>query len=214
MHTPDSTNQHAPHKDRRKKTAVFVSAVGGIAALAIGIWIALHYSGTSASLFGPKPGESAVLRQTETPEPTQLRIPSLGVDAPFVQLGLNKDQTIETPKGDAEVGWFIHGAKPGDIGPAVVVGHLDSVRGPAVFQNLKNIKVGDEIAIQRADGSTVTYRAESMSQYKQDSFPTQEVYGPIDYAGLRLITCAGQYSKQADRYSDNFIVYGRLVSGQ
>ena len=109
------------------------------------------------------------------------------------------------------MGWYIYGAKPGEIGAAVVVGHLDSTNGSAVFANLKNIKAGETVSIDRADGSKVNYVVERISKFPQNKFPTEEVYGKLDYAGLRLITCAGSYSRKQGHYSDNLIVFARLI---
>lgn len=149
---------------------------------------------------------------TPTAEPASLHIPSLNVSAPFIKLALNRDRTIEVPKTEHKVGWFIYGAKPGDTGPAVVVGHLDSPKGPAVFQNLKNIKVGEEIKITRQDNSTVTYKVDAIEKYSQDNFPTEKVYGSIDFAGIRVITCSGYFDTKKGHYSENLIVFGHLES--
>jgi LPXTG-site transpeptidase (sortase) family protein len=159
----------------------------------------------------PGPQTDANSQTTPTADPVNLNIPSLNISAPFIHLGLNADHTLEVPKTATDVGWFIHGAKPGDIGPAVVVGHLDSPKGPAVFANLKNIKAGDLITINRVDSTSVQYKVDSISKFSQDNFPTEAVYGTINYAGLRLITCAGTYNKAQGHYSDNLVVFATLV---
>lgn len=152
----------------------------------------------------------SVVKASTTPNPNFLSIPSLNINAPFEFLGLNANQTIEVPKNDMSVGWFVYGAKPGEIGAAVIVGHLDSIKGNAIFANLNKIKTGDEIKISREDGSEVIYVTDSVSKFSQNNFPTHKVYDSTPYPSLRLITCAGTYNKQAGHYSDNLVVFGRI----
>ncbi|MBX4186914.1 MAG: class F sortase [Candidatus Doudnabacteria bacterium] len=145
------------------------------------------------------------------PKPARIRIPSLKVDAPVVELGLNQDQTLEVPKNSTDVGWYKYSPAPGGKGPAIMVGHLDSTRGAAVFYRLKDLKTGDMVELEREDHSIAVFRVDSKEEYSQDNFPTDKVYGAIDHAGIRLITCTGTYSILKGRYSDNLVVYGTLV---
>lgn len=141
-------------------------------------------------------------------DPSLITISSLSLNAPFEPLGLQANHTIEVPKNNMGVGWFIYGAKPGAVGAFVVVGHLDSASGPAVFTNLNSIQLGDKIFITKTDGSVVVYKVDSLQKYSQNNFPTQAVYGPISYAGIRLITCSGVWDKKAGHYSQNLVVFG------
>ncbi len=145
------------------------------------------------------------------PNPTRVKISAISVDAPIIEMGLNADQTIEVPTNESDVGWFKYSPSPGGEGPSVLVGHLDSVRGRAVFYDLNKLKAGDEVEVVRGDGTVAVFRVESSEYYSQDNFPTEKVYGAIDYAGIRLITCSGKYNFLKGRYSDNLVVYGRLV---
>jgi hypothetical protein len=81
-----------------------------------------------------------------------------------------------------------------------------------VFWKLKQLQAGDEVAIARSDGSTAIFRVDRSQNFKQDKFPTQEVYGDIPYAGLRLVTCSGTYSRTQGHYSDNLVVFATLKS--
>ncbi|MBI5530225.1 MAG: class F sortase [Candidatus Doudnabacteria bacterium] len=144
------------------------------------------------------------------PNPERLNIPSLNIDAGFEQLALGAKHGIEVPVESMAVGWFIYGAKPGEVGTAVIVGHLDSAKGPAVFADLHKITLGSEISIERSNGSVVVYTVERVEKFSQDNFPTAEVYGQLPYPAIRLITCSGSYNKKAARYSDNLIVFGRI----
>jgi len=163
----------------------------------------------ASNIILPEPVMAAVA--SGVPDPSILAIPSLNLTAPFEPLGLNSNHTIEVPKNNMGVGWFIYGAKPGEAGAAVIVGHLDSVSGPAIFENLGKIKPGNNIVITRADGSVVTYRVDSISKFSQDNFPTEVVYGPVSYAAVRIITCSGIWDKQAGHYSQNLVVFGSEI---
>jgi sortase (surface protein transpeptidase) len=141
--------------------------------------------------------------------PTSLSISSIGVSAPVVSVGQNSDGSIEVP-GPNDVGWYNLGPSPGEIGPAVLVGHVDYVTtGPAVFWNLRDMKPGDMIQIAREDGQTVNFKVEKVQSYGQEAFPTQDVYGNLNYPGLRLITCTGDFNYVTHHYSDNLVVYAR-----
>lgn len=145
-------------------------------------------------------------------DPVHLSIPTVGIDTKFEgSLGLNDDQSVEVPQSFTEVGWYRYGPTPGEIGPAVVLGHVDSVAGPAVFFRLGQLEVGDAILIDRDDGSTARFIVTELEHVSQNAFPTARVYGDIDHAGLRLITCSGIYDREVRRYSHNLIVYARLA---
>lgn len=147
--------------------------------------------------------------------PVRLRIPAIKVDASFVELGLDANNEIEIPKSYTEVGWYVHGPTPGELGPAIVLGHVDSrLLGPAVFFYLGQLKPGDTIEVEREDGTTAIFRVDKLERYSQSDFPTELVYGNIDHAGLRLITCTGTYDRQAKRYDRNLVVYASLVDSR
>jgi len=144
-------------------------------------------------------------------DPTRLRISKIGVDASFVDLGLAPNNEIEVPRSFEKVGWYIHGPTPGELGPAVILGHVDSYAGPAVLFYLGQLEPGDTIEVDREDGSTATFRVDKLERYPQSSFPTSLVYGDIDHSGLRLITCSGSYDRELQRYDHNLIVYASLI---
>lgn len=144
-------------------------------------------------------------------QPTKLRIPKIGLDTVFeAPLGLNSDLTVEVPDLYTTVGWYKNGATPGEVGPAVVLGHVDSFQGPAVFFNLKKLAQGDVIEVEREDGTTAVFEVERVKSYAQKDFPTEDVYGPTDGAVLRLITCTGTFDKGKQKYSHNLVVYAKL----
>ena len=143
--------------------------------------------------------------------PTRLIIPKLKIDAPFEILGLNADRTVGVPKEYDTVGWYSGSKTPGEIGPSVILGHVDSYKGPAVFFYLGRLDKGDRFTIRREDGSEAHFEIDSLDRYPQSDFPTDKVYGSIGFAGVRLITCSGKYDHATKRYSNNLVVYGHLV---
>jgi hypothetical protein len=146
--------------------------------------------------------------------PVSLDAPAIGVHSSLLHLGLNPDGTVEVPPLDSpQAGWYENSPTPGELGPAVILGHVDSARtGPGVFYDLRTMLPGDGITVGRADGTTVAFRVDRVVTYPKNSFPTAAVYGDIDHAGLRLITCGGRFDRSARSYEDNIVVYASAVS--
>jgi len=146
--------------------------------------------------------------------PVRLQIPALGVDTGLLDLGLQDDGTLEVPPDGASVGWFTGAPTPGAMGPAVIVGHVDWAGELGLFYYLKDLAIQDEITVTRADGTLARFRVTSNEEFPKDEFPTDAVYGNIDHAGLRLITCGGEFDRQARSYTDNIIVFADLVDAE
>ncbi|TFC44716.1 MULTISPECIES: class F sortase [Cryobacterium] len=148
-------------------------------------------------------------------EPTQINIPAIEVDSVLMQLGLNPDGTVQTPSLDeaSPAGWYTGSPTPGAIGPSVILGHVDSrVQGRAVFYRLGDMRPGDEILVTRADATVAVFVVDGVEEYSKDEFPQFTVYGNTDHAGLRLITCGGEFNETTRTYPDNVVVYASLVS--
>ncbi|WP_216870600.1 class F sortase [Modestobacter excelsi] len=147
------------------------------------------------------------------PAPTHLDIPRIGVHTDVIPLGLNPDGTVMVPPVDphAPAGWYRHLASPGEPGPAVLLGHVDSYQGPAVFSRLSALAPGDSVSIDRADGRTVVFTVQSVQTYPKSSFPTDLVYGPADVPVLRLITCGGSFDRVHRSYLSNVVVFAGLA---
>ncbi len=144
--------------------------------------------------------------------PVRLTVDSIGVDTPLMDLGLQSDGTLEVPPDGTLAGWFTGAPTPGELGPAVIAGHVDWVDGPAVFYDLHRMVTGDLINVERADGSTAVFAVSNVGQYPKNQFPTDAVYGPVSFAGLRLITCGGVFNDAIGHYDDNIVVFAELVS--
>ncbi|MGW3076995.1 class F sortase [Kitasatospora sp. NPDC001132] len=164
-------------------------------------------AGTVGTPPGSAPGNTPALKPYPASPPTRLLIPSVGVDAPVTGLGLNPDGTVEVPSADRgdEVGWYRNGPTPGETGPAVLIGHYDTVHGPAVFKQLPKLRPGELIRIRRADGGTVDFKVRTLLQAAKDDFPTAQVYGDTPAPALRLITCGGRIGVDG-HWTDNIIV--------
>jgi Sortase domain len=148
-----------------------------------------------------------------TPVPVRLEIARIGVSAGMQRLGRAADGTVEVPEGPHKwdtAGWYAGGTRPGDPGSAVILGHVDSKRGPAVFFRLRELRRGDEIDVARADGSTIRFMVERVAQYDKQRFPTDEVYYPTLTPALRLVTCGGEFDATVGHYRSNVIVFATL----
>jgi sortase (surface protein transpeptidase) len=144
-----------------------------------------------------------------TPVPTRIEIPSIGVASALDRLGRAPDGTVQTPplRRAGVAGWYALGPRPGDPGSAVILGHVDSKRGPAVFFRLRELRRGDQVRVRRADGSTVRFVVQRTEQTLKRRFPTDEVYYPTLTPGLRLVTCGGEFDASTGHYKSNIIVY-------
>lgn len=138
--------------------------------------------------------------------PTGVRVPSIGVDEQLIDLSLSPDGTAEVPQDYDRAGWYTPGGRPGGVGPTVILGHVDSTTGPAVFFRLREVAVGDDIELTTADGGTARYTVTSVESYGKDAFPTFEVFGATLDDVVRLVTCGGAFDRSAGSYLDNLVV--------
>ncbi|UUI66496.1 class F sortase [Cellulomonas wangsupingiae] len=143
--------------------------------------------------------------------PVRLQIPAIGVDSELMRLGLQDDGTLEVPPAGFPAGWYDGAPTPGELGPAVIAGHVDWASGPGVFYELANLAVGDEIRVTRTDGTAPVFQVTAVEEHPKDQFPTDAVYGDIDHAGLRLITCGGEWDRTVRHYEANVVVFAELV---
>jgi hypothetical protein len=156
--------------------------------------------------WSPERGAAAAAR------PVKVLLPSVGVSSRLERLGLDSDGAIETPRDWQRAGWYRGGPRPGDIGAAVILGHVDSTTGPAVFLRLRELRPGDEIRVTRADGSVAIFAVDRLEQHRKTRFPTDEVYYPTPEPTLRLVTCGGDFDTRARSYRDNLVVFASLRS--
>lgn len=144
--------------------------------------------------------------------PVRIRIPAIGVDAPFVPLRLDRSGQLQVPPDSNRnlAGWYRGGPSPGSAGNAIVDGHVDTRQGPAVFYNLGSLHKGNTVEIDRADGRAALFAVDAIEVYAKKDFPSKRVYGPTKDAQLRLITCGGGFSTSAG-YLGNVVLYAHLT---
>jgi len=147
--------------------------------------------------------------------PVSIKIPAIGVDAPVMEVGRNADGTVQVPPLDDHnlTGWYRYGPAPGQRGPAVILGHVDSLTGISVFYHLKDLHAGDRVYARLADGKVATFAVDGVQKVAKDAFPTASVYGKSRHPSLRLITCGGPFDEATGHYVDNIIVYAHLIRG-
>jgi hypothetical protein len=148
--------------------------------------------------------------------PVSLDVPRIGIhNANLVHLGLGKDGSIQVPPvgANSPAGWFRNSPTPGQLGPSVILGHVDSATaGPAIFYRLGTLRPGDVASVARADHTVAVFRVDSVEKYAKSSFPTLQVFGSTDHAALRLITCGGKFNPAKASYESNIVVYAHLAS--
>jgi sortase (surface protein transpeptidase) len=144
--------------------------------------------------------------------PVQLIIPAIGVRTRLIRLSVRSTGALQVPSTTNVAGWFDDGPAPGQPGPAIIAGHVDSIKGPGVFFDLGQLQHGDRVYIQRADGTIAVFAVTAVHMYLKSSFPTAQVYGPAPGDQLRLITCGGTFDYQRRSYLSNVVVFA-VVTG-
>ena len=228
---------HAQHGGRRRSTIAVAASV-----LLAGIGAIVLFSGLRTVAGPPQPPTNAVrslatYARTAAPAgtpaasassprkgsnlgpilnaspPVAIDIPSIRVSTRMlVDLGLITDGTLEAPRDFSSVGWYTAGPSPGELGAAVLTGHVDSYSGPAVFYRLGALRPGARVSITRKDGSTATFNIDQVLRFPKDRFPTALVYGSTSRAELRLITCGGSFDQKSGHYADNVVAFAHLIA--
>ncbi|QXJ23468.1 class F sortase [Actinomadura graeca] len=206
---------------RGRRTRVLAAVVTGLSAVLLAAFFTVQATRdqpTAAAPPMPSPDASRPVERITTPDlpssaPVRLEVPRIDVRTPLMKLAENPDRTIETPPlSRAQVaGWYRLGAAPGSRGAAVIIGHVDTTRGPGVFYRLGRLRPGDRTSVLRADGRTAVFEIDSVEHFGKDSFPTNRVYGDPGYAAIRLITCGGRFDPVTGHYVDNVIAFGHLL---
>lgn len=179
--------------------------------LALAAAVTLTGCGTSS----PDPAPAAPSTATVTPEPVsppaRIRIPSLDVDANIIDLGLQPDGTMEVPPDAKDAGWYRKSPVPGAVGPAVINAHVNWKGADGPFAHLDQLKPGDEVIVESADGADLTFAVDDAITVPKSNFPTEQVYGDTPVPQLRLVTCTGEFDAPAHSYKDNLVVFAKLA---
>jgi LPXTG-site transpeptidase (sortase) family protein len=201
--------------------AAAVVCAGGVSVAAFGL---LNDTPADAgATYTPASVTTAPPRLTQDPQaeplarsvPVSIRIPGISVSAPVMEVGKDADGTVQVPPLDAHnlTGWYRYGPTPGQRGPAVILGHVDSLTGISVFYYLKDLHAGDKVYVTLADGKVAPFVVDGVQKVAKDAFPTAAIYGKAGYPSLRLITCGGAFDQATGHYVDNIIVYAHLIRG-
>lgn len=146
--------------------------------------------------------------------PAGLRIPRIGVSSGLSSIHIGARGELQAPTDYFTPGWWSEGVQPGATGPAVIVGHVDSLTKPAVFYRLRQLRPTDTILIPRHDGTTAVFVVDALREFSKSQFPTKLVYGRTKGSTLRLITCGGRFDSRSGHYADNVVVFAHLTKVQ
>jgi Sortase domain len=215
-------SQFAPEPPPRGRARLRLAGVTGVSLIAFGalaILIAVlaqqHAPApapSAAGKIGPAAAKGPRLRQSP---PVSVAIPAIGVQSNLLRLGRNEDGTMQVPDLSTQANlaaWYKYSVTPGQIGTAVIEGHVDSYEGPAVFFRLGALKPGNHIDVTLADGVTAVFRVTGVREYAKAEYPASIIYGPSDYAALRVITCGGTFDPTTGHYLSSVVVFASLVS--
>lgn len=161
----------------------------------------------------PAPDTSTTTTGATVAAPVEVSIPAIEATSSLVELGLADDQTVQVPPVEQpmQAGWFTGAPKPGEPGPAIVLGHVNGGGQAGIFHRLHELAAGDEVLVRRADDTTARFVVSRVDRVPKDDFPTEEVYGNTPGPELRLITCGGAFDRAAHSYVDNVIVYATVA---
>jgi hypothetical protein len=218
MSWPDSEFAPAPPPRGRGRVRLAGFAgvglvFGGVIAMLVAVLAQQHAPAPAASAagkLGPGGAKEPSLHQSL---PVAVAIPTIGVQSKLLHLGRNGDGTMEVPNlitSANEAAWYKYSVTPGQVGTAVIEGHLDSYQGPAVFFRLGALRPGNRIDVTLADGVTAVFRVTGVREYAKDEFPAKIVYGPAGYPALRLITCGGDFDPATGHYLSSVVVFASL----
>jgi hypothetical protein len=212
-----------PHAARMWAAASAALAVAGVAAIVLGppdgpapARLEVPVAATAPVVVSAPAATVPVVApapplQLPASDPVRVRIPALGVTSAVMDLGLQGDGTMQVPPAAYPVGWYDRSPTPGEPGPAVLAGHVDWGGRRGAFYGLRELRPGDEVVVDRADGTVATFSVERVEEHAKDDFPSDEVYGDVPGAELRLITCGGSFDEDTGDYEDNVIVFARLT---
>lgn len=209
---PRLTKKARERQVRLQKSAALI-AVGMIGIIFFGSQLASSLR--SAPVVKPAAIQPIKTAQTSNSlpasQPTELQIDAIGIRAAVQSVGLDTTGAIEVPSQPNTAGWYSASRTPGEMGPAVIVGHLDNADGPALFWRLHELQPGAKIAVTRQDGRTAFFTVTEIGQYTSTDYPVDKIYGATKSPELRLITCGGNLNVFTGHYEANTVVYATLA---
>jgi len=183
-------------------------AGGGIGGASPALALAPAITPVEHATAGSAPAAGAAMSRSV---PVRVDLPSLGVRAPVVPAGLAANGALDVPAGTTRAGWYDRSPTPGEVGPAVLVAHVDWAGKRGVFHDIRTLAAGAVVRVTRQDGTVATFRVDRVAEYPKRSLPTRTVFGGLDHPGLRLITCGGDFDRAAGQYADNVVAFATFV---
>jgi sortase (surface protein transpeptidase) len=152
----------------------------------------------------------ADLDQAPTAVPERLRIEEIDVEAPIVTVGVEDDGEMEVPEDVGDIGWYRHGPAPGEPGTAVVAGHVDSrEQGRGAFFDLRRVDVGARVEVTDSAGDVQRFEVVARRTYDKATLPADELFSRTGPSQLVLITCGGDFDREAGSYRENVVLYAQ-----
>jgi len=204
---PSPRRGSVPHRGARRRRV-------GVAGAVVLVAVCLTLAGCQRPV-APSGPEGSSSTRTAGPgsagQPVSIAVPAVGIDARVVPVGLRADRTMEVPEVDL-AGWYEPGPRPGEAGPAVIVGHVDSRHGPAVFFRLGELRPGNRITVGQQGGAAYSFLVERVERSPKEALPVGRIWDRTRRPVLRLITCGGSFDRSTGHYRDNVVVYARAVT--
>ncbi|GAB2446874.1 class F sortase [Nocardia tengchongensis] len=197
---------------RRRPLAALAAVLAVTAALVSGCGSSGGTDAPSSTKVAPTTLAVKTAASITRSTPVSFSIPSINVAGSLISVGLNADGSVQVPADYQQAGWYQQGPAPGEQGSAVILGHVDSYKGPGVFFTLKKVRKDDMIDVTRADGKVAHFKVTDVRMYLKSEFPDQTVFGPRGGATLQVVTCGGDFDKNAKSYLSNVVVFSSLDS--
>lgn len=201
---------------RRREVIWWTAATAALAVAAVSLLDVMpSHGGPIQDVSGTAP--SSLPRAKRVPilvgrsRPVLLRIASINVKTRLGEVGLQPDHQVMVPTSTAIASWFKLGPSPGQVGSAVILGHVDSYIGPGVFFQLRALRVGAQVDVTLANGTLTKFVVTGVVQYSKSAFPDRLVYGSRGVSALQLVTCGGVFDHRTGHYESNIVVFTRLV---
>jgi sortase family protein len=217
---PPSTKHPRPGglRSRVAGMAGALLLVGGATAVGVAVAAQQHAPQPSLAAAGATgPSGKAWWLSLRHSLPVSIEIPAIGVHSALLHLGLKPGGAMQVPplQRAGVAAWYKYSVTPGQIGTAVIEGHVDTKQGPAVFFRLGALRPGDLVNVRLADGVTAVFRITGVRQYLKSKFPAKTVYRDATrFAALRLITCGGGFDYATSQYLSSTVVYAFLVTSR
>jgi sortase (surface protein transpeptidase) len=201
------TDEKSDNKAGKGKSLTNLSI--GLVVILVGLALVVGMNSSVTSSFSsPEPLAASA--------PTRVTVPSISAESTLVPTGLQPDGSLEVPpvSEPMQASWFNGSPTPGEVGPSVILGHVNGNGQPGIFAELSKVVAGSEVLVDRADGRRAVFQVSRIVTIPKDSFPTDQVYNDTPNPQLRLITCGGDYDRANRSYLSNVIVYADLVDVQ